>query len=254
LVAYPFVRGFLKNWPTYDIRSWVLDSGAYSVLTSGIKIDLNNYIDDCLKLMASECRPGVIFGLDVIGDPEATLKNVDAMKIRGVDAVPAFHYGSPFHYLEDMAKKYDRIALGGLVQRGDNGFGTKLQYAGRIKFLERCFAIAWPKWMHGFGCVDKRILRRLPLASADSISWRYHADRFGCSVAFGRKIISKKTNAYHAFVRADIDHLQGLEREARSRFAATMRANNIQPFQLRFACDGRDAKWFAKTGPNIKGS
>jgi hypothetical protein len=94
LVAYPFVRYFLRDWPRLKIRSWVMDSGAYSVLTSGLRIDINRYIDDCLKLLAADCSPESVFGLDVIGDPEATLRNVETMHARGVQAIPTLGWRS----------------------------------------------------------------------------------------------------------------------------------------------------------------
>lgn len=103
-------------------------------MTSGKVIGLSEYSDRCLALAVSPKPPSVVFALDVIGDPEATARNCEAMT--GVGAVPTFHYGSPWHYLEDLGRRYLRIALGGLVKRGKGGHGGSLGWSDRLRWLE----------------------------------------------------------------------------------------------------------------------
>ena len=53
--------------------------------------------------------------LDVIGDPIATDKNTIKMEKKGLNPIPVFHFKSDINYLKKLIKKYNYIALGGLV-------------------------------------------------------------------------------------------------------------------------------------------
>ena len=67
-----------------------LDSGAFSAMTQGVKIDIYEYIDfikeheDVLEVYAN---------LDVIGSAEGTWKNQMIMEEAGLKPLPVFHYG-----------------------------------------------------------------------------------------------------------------------------------------------------------------
>lgn len=89
-----------------------LDSGAFSAFTKGKVINIDEYIGFIKK---NEKVITTYAGLDVIGDSEATRKNVEYMESKGLHPLPTFHHGSDYEELERMVKKYNYIALGGLV-------------------------------------------------------------------------------------------------------------------------------------------
>lgn len=141
-----------------------LDSGAFSAFSQGEKIDLDAYIayikqyEDCLEVYAA---------LDVIGDWEATAKNLEYMESHGVHPLPTFHYGSPLAELERMCEKYDYIALGGLVPLAMRQKKLKA-------WVDTCFSVIkkhWPKKVHGFGVNAFWAWERYPWYSVDATSW-----------------------------------------------------------------------------------
>jgi hypothetical protein len=243
LVAYPQLAGFLRARADVAHRSWVLDSGAYSALTSGLKIDLSRYIDECLSLLAGPRPPEVIFGLDVIGDPEASARNVERMIAAGVPAVPTFHHGSPWHYLDGLARQHERIAFGGLVARGAGGHGTRLQIGDKLRFIEGCVSRSWPRWAHGFGCADRRILGRYPLASADSTTWYYGPARYGDSSLIGKQRGPRTGHpAFPAFVDLEVSTYLRMERDVAGRWARVMSGAGLPRFTLRLATSAKDCR------------
>jgi hypothetical protein len=159
LVAYPVLDHFQKNREKINVRSWILDSGAFSVFNSGKTIKLEEYIAACREVQDDA---KIIFGLDVIGDAPATRRNVEEMHAAGIDAVPTFHYGSPWEHLEWCAQ-FPRLALGGVARL--KSIPTK------VAWLSECFARVWPKKIHGFGIVGDDPTSRLPFTSVDASSW-----------------------------------------------------------------------------------
>jgi hypothetical protein len=245
LVSYVNLPAVARGGVLPLCDEWVLDSGAYSAATSGVKIDLQRYIDDCLALQQSSKPPCRIFALDVIGDPEKSARNAEEMKRQKIDAVSTFHYGSPWHYLPDVAKT-GRMAFGGMVQRGKGGHGTKLQVHQRLRFLEECFSRIWPVWSHGFGCCDPKILSRFPLASADSTTWIYGLQRYGHMqyLKMNNPGLRESTNkeVFGSAVAGQIEFYKSMETKTQERWAPLLRKKNYGPFRLRFVVSSKADK------------
>ena len=241
LVSYVNLAAFRRNRHLAGFRSWVLDSGAYSALTSGAVIDLGRFTADALELQETDPTLEAIFALDVIGDPERSIRNAETMIAAGMRAIPTFHHGSPMHYLADVARLGDRIALGGMVQRGAGGHGTALQYPQRLDFLNRCYASIWPKWVHGFGVADERIYSRVPLSSVDSTTWYYAQARYGSLIGVGRKICPSRSRNPGAFRSAALRHIDLCSRaEARASEAwrARLAPTGLAGPEVRLATSG----------------
>lgn len=169
LISY-FYRQNLGLFDPRDVRDWVLDSGAFSAFGIGAKIDLDEYIDFCKNTGAWE-PPREIFGLDVIGDWETGLRNVEAMWSEGIEAIPTYHIGEPREVLEHIVTRYPKIAI--------SVSGTRLRGAKLIEWTEQVFSIAWPKKIHGFALVRSELLNRFPFHSVDSTSWKLAPHVFG---------------------------------------------------------------------------
>jgi len=129
---------FLANCPQYDlwekhrdklnIRKWCLDSGAYSVFNAGLEYEYAEWLK--VARIASESDCDEIFALDVIGDYKASWDNYQQAIADGVDAIPTFHIGEPWSYLDQMKKVAPKIALGVAKQKGNR----------RDRFIRDCFA------------------------------------------------------------------------------------------------------------------
>ena len=207
LVSFASLTRFKASPECY--RDWVLDSGAYSVLTSGRKIDLSEYIEVCKRLQVGRDSSKLVevFALDVIGDPERSARNVEIMVREGVRAIPTFHFGSQWSYLEELARKYEKIALGGLVARGAGGHGTRLSCKMKLKWLEQCFARIWPKWIHGFGCCDRRLLNGFLLSLwIRPLGFTHHVvmERFSSVVPITTRKIHELASYCHRLVRIQL--------------------------------------------------
>lgn len=175
LVAYPMLKQFLKHRSAFNIRRWVLDSGAFSVFNSGQTINVDDYIAAARDVDAAE-----VFGLDVIGDPLATRTNLTRMWEAGIAAIPTFHRGSDKAELLWCAEHSPKIALGGVA---------RVPGKAKLAWLQACMALVWPKKVHGFGCAATDVLEAMPFHSVDASSWIYAPSKMGAWAGFtGRQV------------------------------------------------------------------
>jgi len=201
LVSYWFSKDFEKTRHTFEFRSWVLDSGAFSAHGAGKAVKLEDYLDYCKEKMACEPTLREIICLDVIGDWRGTKRNVEKMWKAGVPAMPVFHVGEPFDVLKGYAADYPKICLGGMVP---------LSVTARSRFAERCFARIWPKPVHGLGVGGLESMIEFPWHSVDNSSW-VGCVRFGHWDAFGGKALRTR-NVDGLSLRAEVEHHMKFER------------------------------------------
>lgn len=206
LVSYYYLEGFQKAREHYAFRDWVMDSGAFTAHTQGVEVDLQAYIDTCLRLLEEDPRLTEIYSLDVIGDHEASLRNCEEMHRQGVAAIPTFHVDEPVEALAEMGRKYEKIALGGMV-----GFRRKLEFA------EQCFARVWPKKIHGFGVGSGKMILALPWDSVDASNWDSGPNRYGRWNRFGAMSVKGFKS-----LRAEVDHYLRVEFRARQKWKEEM--------------------------------
>lgn len=154
--------------------SFFLDSGAFSAYMKKVEINIDDYIK-----FIKENREyiDVYANLDVIRDPEGTLKNQKYMESKGLNPIPTYHLMSDFKYLEYYANNYDYIAIGGLaIAENRTVLVSQLDEVFRNYI---CNKDGFPKIKtHGFGVTSHELLLRYPWYSVDSTSWNVCA-RFG---------------------------------------------------------------------------
>ena len=212
LVSFLQLRSFLAVRKKLGAcTNWVMDSGAFSAHTRGTHIDLDEYIDTSRQLLASPAPPREIYGLDVMYDWRATLRNVEAANRAGVPMLPTFHWGTSFDVLKSLARDYPKVAIGGIA---------KMPYRQRVAFLKACFAHTWPKKLHAFGCGRESFLKAGPLHSTDATSW-FNGLRYGYSIKYngprshgggqpGKVALSLAQSL--AMIRVDVKYTQELSR------------------------------------------
>lgn len=140
-----------------------LDSGAFSAFQSGLTLNVNEYIEH-IKYHGDNYE--AYAGLDVIGDPKATLANQLIMDNAGLHAIPTFHLGETFSVLEYYALKYPYIALGGMV---------RLTATAKLaRWVDECwdtiYSLGANCKVHAFGLTDVVLCQRYPWYSVDSTS------------------------------------------------------------------------------------
>jgi hypothetical protein len=210
LVSFVWLKPFLaaREEDGYRYRDWVLDSGAFSAHSRGINIDVAEYADTALELMANDPKLSEVYSLDVIGDWRASERNTQYLWGRGVPAIPCYHVGEPEDVLMGLCRDYKKVALGGAV-----GFRAKGKWA------RQCFARVWPKALHGFGFGGIRDIMDLPWHSVDATNWELRPGKFGLWRAFGNTSVSwrKPRN-----VSAEVAFYLRLERSVQSKWGREM--------------------------------
>jgi len=166
----------------------LIDSGAHSAHTKGIKLDLEEYIgfvNDNINRLSLYVQvdkiPGVYLkpktAKDFLEAPELSWENYLYMREKSADynkLIPVFHQGEDFKWLENMCNyefaNGEHIPYIGLSPRGDVSLQAKYD------FCAKCFSVIQssknPKVKtHAFGATSLSMLERLPFTSADSTTW-----------------------------------------------------------------------------------
>lgn len=155
----------------YNEGSLLLDSGAFSCFTLGVKLKLSEY-SLWIRQQRGDTVPWVKFysALDVIGDADLTWRNLKIMEKDGLKPRPVIHYGYTDKQIVRVVDEYNTFSIGGVVpllrgsQRGE-----------LYRFLDHVVSKAVKRWstpvIHGFGISVPSILVRYPFDSVDSSSW-----------------------------------------------------------------------------------
>lgn len=183
------------------------DSGAYSAATLGATIGLADYaawLKDWQHLITTAAT------LDVIGDPDATQGNTQALEDTGLRVLPVFHTGSPWQRLHDLCKKYPYVALGGMVPYS--------KYPEEVlRWLVKCFRIGaeYGAVFHGFGQTRFTTIAALPFYSVDSSAWG-SGSRYGSIALWDER-------------RARLVSVQASRPDQARRYAALLRSHGANP-------------------------
>ena len=166
----------------------LIDSGAHSAHTKGVKLDLEEYISfvnsniDKMSLYVQIDKiPGIYrkpkTAKDWLEAPQLSWENYLYMRERSKDytkLVPVFHQGEDYKWLENLCNYEfeggEHIPYIGLSPRGDVSLQAKYD------FCAKCFSVIQksknPKVKtHAFGATSLSMLERLPFTSADSTTW-----------------------------------------------------------------------------------
>lgn len=182
------------------------DSGAFSALTQGTPIHMNEYLAWCKQWVPYLAWAAT---LDVIGDPAATLRNWRTMRDHHqLATVPTLHVGTDPHWIDTYAREgCDFMGLGGMVQR-------ELQALPWLVHVFRYARDRHPQMrFHLWGATRRKLLDNLPAYSADSSGILGAAYRFASLRLFhpdtGRNItVAMKGANVHKHGRLLRDHYQ----------------------------------------------
>ena len=153
----------------------LIDSGAFSLYTRGVPIDLNEYKDFIIQYKKDhkdKITSLNFINLDKIGDSEESWNNQHKLEKMGVNPIPVVHqYGFKKKYLDKAMKEYSFFSLGGMWGRS-----RKLD---TIPWLEYVFKeiMIWVKKgnklpkIHLLGIGSKSILMKFPAYSCDNTNW-----------------------------------------------------------------------------------
>jgi len=152
-------------------KSIFLDSGAYTMFTKGVSVDLEQYAD-YIKSSADVLH--VASNVDAIGagKEEETYRNQKLLEKLGVGnlVMPVHHARDDDKWLQRyIAEGYEYIFLGGMVPE------SKEYLLGWLDHVwEKCLTKknGQPRVrVHGFGLTTPMLMARYPWHSVDSTSW-----------------------------------------------------------------------------------
>ena len=162
-----------------------IDSGAFSMWTKGIEVDVDAYIrwlnerSEYIDLFGQvDAIPPVGASREVVREyAQKTWDNYLYMRARvnkPEGLLYTFHVGEPIEFLERALRWTDEngnyipyIALGGMVGKTHNV---------RDSFLRQCYEVINRSpnpsvKVHAFGMTDRDLAEKYPITSADSTSW-----------------------------------------------------------------------------------
>ncbi len=118
LVSYSYMSQNIVNYLLQHKNiKFLLDSGAFTAWKQGTEITVDQY---CKFIEDLPVKPWRYFSLDVIGDPEASLRNYEIMRSRGLTPVPIFTRGENLEMVDRYYETSDLLAVGGLVGTKNN--------------------------------------------------------------------------------------------------------------------------------------
>ena len=207
LISNEYYSLVMKNRQKIQWVDWALDSGAFTAYSKGVALCNTEYTATVNRLMSADPELTEAFGLDVIGDPAASIKNVENSWRDGAAVMPTFHYGSDFGYLLNMAKEYPKIALGGCA---------RMHKSMKLKWSKSCFARLWKAGLqtkvHGLG-FSSQYLTLLPFHSVDASSWEFGPTSFGNWRSFDKTVKPKANKSTN--LRREINMALADQRKAR---------------------------------------
>ena len=188
-------RKNISNWQNYKHSrrtqykgNIFIDSGAFSVHTKGIELDVDEYInyinsiDDDIHIFAQVDKIPGEFGKEktkeqILEAPKLSWDNYLYMKEKVVSRdklLPIFHQGEDFKWLHNMLE-YTHEDGSHIDYIGISPANDKSSKEKEI-FIHKCFNIIKKSSnpsvkTHAFGMTSKWILERYPFTSADSTSW-----------------------------------------------------------------------------------
>lgn len=178
LESYHYIGSNQRAMPYLkDIgKSIFLDSGAFSMFTQGIKVDLQKYADYCIE---NSDVIHVASNLDEIGrgKERESYENQKTLERMGAKIMPVHHARDRDEWLGRYINEgYDYIFLGGMVPES-------------TPYLRRWLDRIWDKYLtnpdgtakikvHGFGLTNFDLMWRYPWYSVDSTTWVL-AGRYG---------------------------------------------------------------------------
>lgn len=192
-------------------RDYVLDSGAFLAMQRGKPVAVDEWISNVQRIVERDPACVEVFALDVIGDAQASMRNYAAIRRAGLDAIPTYHYGEPVEILDELAREYPKIALGGLV-----GMRAKAKRELVQECFRRIWAAAGPKRVHGFGLISEETLLAVPFHSVDATNWEIGPCAFGAWKSAGGQQL--RIRGSRQPLRAEVEWYLALERRCRERW------------------------------------
>lgn len=230
-------RKNISNWQNYKHSrrtqyegNIFIDSGAFSVHTKGIELDVDEYIeyinsiDKDIHIFAQVDKIPGEFGKtktkeQILEAPALSWKNYLYMKDRVTSRdklLPIFHQGEDFKWLHNILE-YTHSDGSHIPYIGISPANDKSAKEKEI-FIHKCFNIIKKSSnpnvkTHAFGMTSRWILEQYPFTSADSTSWLMTGANGSIMTSYGTVLVSQnKLNDPHHINNMSIKARENIER------------------------------------------
>lgn len=154
------------------LKDLMIDSGAFTADTKGVRISLEDYAD-FLRKFGPKLRPVAAISLDVIGDGKGSYKNWRLLTRSGVQVLPVYHLGTDEKWLLRYLEECDYVAIGAIANVNTRARLIGLDYVWKTYLLD---SSGKPKVkVHGLGLTAVPMMTRYPWHSVDSAMVFKHA-------------------------------------------------------------------------------
>ena len=168
-------------------QSLMLDNGAFSAHTRGLKFDINGFYEWVEPLLA---HPHWAVVPDVIdGTVEQQKEMVKTFPFRKEFGIPVWHLGLPIDYLLEVSDQWGRVCFGSAGEYWQIG---TTKWRGRMDEAFNALSKTFGKlpWVHGLRMLGQSN-GHYPLASADSTNVAlHHAEHAPCAGCMAKRIDS----------------------------------------------------------------
>lgn len=171
LESYYYIRNneeWIMEMRPY-FKGFLLDSGAFTFLNSGGKINWEQYVREYAEFI-NKHEVELFFELDI--DPIVGLKEVERLRdlleeLTNKKCIPVWHKSRGMDYWGKMVQEYDYVAIGGIVTKEIKPkdypiFSVLIKIASQHKCK-----------VHGLGFTNMDGLRKYKFYSVDSTAWLY---------------------------------------------------------------------------------
>jgi len=249
LVSYAFfanddLSAFRRSMPCGRL---LLDSGAFTALSVGKRIELAAYADFLTTWHGSYDHAVT---LDVIGNPEATARNTRKLHGMGLPVLPVFTRGGKSADFDAMVRDSGYVCVGG---------GVGMPPAVVIKRLRalQLRAQELGGGIHALGVGNLEGLRRIRPYSADASNVS-SAFRFGTVICYDGRRLRVFQHTDHAKLRANLHHFkaQGLGSQVTELVrtgrqpTGTARKGLMRGLSVAYACADEDTVRFQVPVPH----
>lgn len=170
LLSFAYYRKDIDLAKLTEDFDLLIDSGAFSVKTSGKEILIDNYID----FIKTSLPKGVpYFNLDVIGNAEESYKNYKYLMSKGLHPVPIVTRDGTLADIERYYKTSDYVGFGGLK---DSELNISIGNPKHVKWLMEKGVKG--RKCHWLGFCNINFIKYYRPTSCDSVTWK-QAQMFG---------------------------------------------------------------------------
>ncbi len=172
-------------------KSFILDSGAFTFMNTGKKIDFKEYAEQYAKYVKENNITNYI-ELDlynIIGIKETEELRKILISITGRKPIPVFHRSCEKEYFHKLINEFEYIAIGGIAKKDIK--------RNEYKYFDYFINEAHKKnvKIHGLGLTSQKAMKRYKFDSIDSTTWI--GGRFGDVYYYenGNMKVYKKKNS-----------------------------------------------------------